>query len=444
MSRMQKGLNKKIVIQISQEKNEPGWMTDFRLKSLEIFESKPMPSWGADLSDLSADDIYFYIKPVVQHQKNWDDVPQDIKNTFDRLGVPQAEKSMLAGVSAQFESEVIYKKLKERWEKKGVVFLDTETALKEYPELFKKYFATIIPPHDNKFAALNSAVWSGGSFVYVPKGVMVDQPLQAYFRINAQSMGQFERTLIIAEPGSFIHYVEGCSAPVYRSNSLHSAVVEIVALPDAHVRYTTIQNWSQNVYNLVTKRAIAHERSTVEWVDGNFGSKVTMKYPCIVLKGQHSKGQIISIAVAGKNQHQDSGGKVIHLASNTSSNIVAKSISKDGGRSSYRGMLKVAKNLTGIVSRVQCDALLFDAASRSDTYPTVDIASSVVDIGHEASVSKISEEQLFYLMSKGLTAQQAQAMIVHGFIDCFVSMLPMEYAVEINRLIELEMENSIG
>jgi Fe-S cluster assembly protein SufB len=441
---MQKGLNKQIVIQISEQKNEPGWMTDFRLKSLEIFEQKPMPSWGPDLSDLSADDIYFYIKPVVQHQKNWDDVPQDIKDTFDRLGVPQAEKSMLAGVSAQFESEVIYKKLKERWEKKGVVFLDTETALKEYPQLFKKYFATIIPPHDNKFAALNSAVWSGGSFVYVPQGVMVDQPLQAYFRINAQSMGQFERTLIIAEPGSFIHYVEGCSAPVYRTNSLHSAVVEIVALPDSHVRYTTIQNWSQNVYNLVTKRAIAHERSTVEWVDGNFGSKVTMKYPCIILKGQHSKGQIISIAVAGKDQQQDSGGKVIHLASNTSSNIVAKSISKDGGRSSYRGLLKVGKSLTGIVSRVQCDALLFDAASRSDTYPTVDIASEFVDIGHEASVSKISDEQLFYLMSKGLTAQQAQAMIVHGFIDCFVSMLPMEYAVEINRLIDLEMTDSIG
>lgn len=316
--------------------------------------------------------------------------------------------------------------------------------MQQYPEIFKKYFASIIPPHDNKFAALNSAVWSGGSFVYVPNGVMVDQPLQAYFRINAQSMGQFERTLIVAEPGSFMHYVEGCSAPVYRSNSLHSAVVEIVALPDSHVRYTTIQNWSQNVYNLVTKRAIAHERSTVEWVDGNFGSKVTMKYPCIVLKGQHSKGQIISIAVAGKNQQQDSGGKIIHLASNTSSNVVAKSISKDGGRSSYRGMLKVGKNLSGIVSRVQCDALLFDDISQSDTYPTVDIASNQVDVGHEASVSKISEEQLFYLMSKGLTTQQAQAMIVHGFIDCFVSMLPMEYAVEINRLIDLEMENSIG
>ncbi len=441
---MQKGLNKKIVTQISQQKNEPGWMTDFRLKSLEIFQQKPMPSWGADLSDLSTDDIFFYIKPVMEKERDWNLVPDDIKSTFEKLGVPQAERSMLAGVSAQFESEVIYKRLKERWEKKGVVFLDTETALREYPELFKKYFATIIPPHDNKFAALNSAVWSGGSFVYVPTGVHVDQPMQAYFRINSQSMGQFERTLIIAEPGSFVHYVEGCSAPVYRSSSLHSAVVEIVALSDAHVRYTTIQNWSNNVYNLVTKRAHAHERSTVEWIDGNFGSKVTMKYPCIVLKGKKSKGQIVSIAVAGKNQHQDSGGKIIHLADDTTSNIVAKSISKDGGRSSYRGLLKVGKNLSGIVSRVQCDALLFDEKSESDTYPIVDIASQDVDIGHEASVSKISDEQLFYLMSKGLSAQQAQAMIVNGFIDCFVSMLPMEYAVEINRLIELEMEGSIG
>lgn len=444
MDRMQKGLNKKIVIQISEQKNEPGWMTDFRLKSLEIFEQKPMPNWGADLSGLSTDDIFFYVKPIMEKERDWDRVPDDIKNTFEKLGVPQAERSMLAGVSAQFESEVIYKRLKQRWEKKGVVFLDTESALKEHPEIFKKYFSTIIPPHDNKFAALNSAVWSGGSFVYIPSGVYVDQPMQAYFRINSQSMGQFERTLIIAEPGSFVHYVEGCSAPVYRSSSLHSAVVEIVALNDAHVRYTTIQNWSNNVYNLVTKRAHAHERSTVEWIDGNFGSKVTMKYPCIVLKGEKSKGQIVSIAVAGKGQHQDSGGKIIHLASDTTSNIVAKSISKDGGRSSYRGLLKVGKNLCGIVSRVQCDALLFDETSRSDTYPVVDIASDNVDIGHEASVSRISDEQLFYLMSKGLSAQQAQAMIVNGFIDCFVSMLPMEYAVEINRLIELEMEGSIG
>lgn len=441
---MQKGLNKDIVIQISEQKNEPGWMTDFRLKALEIFESKPMPSWGADLSDLIQNDIHYYVKPIVSKQKDWDDVPDRIRQTFEKLGVPEAERSMLAGVGAQFESEVIYKRLKEKWNKKGVVFLDTESALKEYPEIFKKYFSTIIPSHDNKFAALNSAVWSGGSFVYVPKGVYIDQPLQAYFRIDSQSMGQFERTLIIAEPGSYIHYVEGCSAPVYRANSLHSAVVEVVALPESHVRYTTIQNWSNNVYNLVTKRAHAHEKSVVEWVDGNFGSKVTMKYPCIVLKGQQSRGQIISIAVAGEGQHQDSGAKVIHLANDTTSNIVAKSISKNGGRSSYRGLLKVGKNLSGIVSRVQCDALLFDEKSRSDTYPTVDIASDHVDIGHEASVSKISDDQLFYLMSKGLTAQEAQAMIVNGFIDCFVSQLPMEYAIEINRLIEHEMEGSIG
>lgn len=444
MNVMQKGLNRNIVIAISEQKNEPGWMTDFRLKSLEIFESKPMPSWGADLSDLIQNDIHYYVKPIVSKQKDWDDVPDGIRQTFEKLGVPEAERSMLAGVGAQFESEVIYKRLKEKWNKKGVVFLDTETALKEYPELFKKYFSTIIPPHDNKFAALNSAVWSGGSFVYVPKGVHIDQPLQAYFRIDSQSMGQFERTLIIAEPGSYIHYVEGCSAPIYRANSLHSAVVEVVALPEAHVRYTTIQNWSNNVYNLVTKRAHAHEKSVVEWVDGNFGSKVTMKYPCIVLKGKQSRGQIISIAVAGAGQHQDSGAKVIHLADDTTSNVVAKSISKNGGRSSYRGLLKVAKNLKGVVSRVQCDALLFDEKSRSDTYPTVDIACDHVDIGHEATVSRISDEQLFYLMSKGLTAQQAQAMIVNGFIDCFVSQLPMEYAIEINRLIEHEMEGSIG
>jgi len=441
---MQKGLNRKIVIDISERKNEPGWMTDFRLKSLELFEQKPMPNWGGDLSQLSIDDIYYYIKPVSKKQRDWEQVPENIKRTFEKLGVPQAERSMLAGVGAQFDSEVIYKRLKEKWEKKGVVFLDTDSAIHEYPEIVKKYFGKIIPPHDNKFAALNSAVWSGGSFVYIPSGVYVDKPLQAYFRINTEQMGQFERTLIVAEPNSFIHYVEGCSAPVYRSSSLHSAVVEVVALQGSHVRYTTIQNWSSNVYNLVTKRAHAYANSTVEWVDGNFGSKVTMKYPCIVLKGEKSKGQIISIAVAGKDQHQDSGGKIIHLANNTTSNIVAKSISKDGGRSSYRGLLKVAKNLSGIVSRVQCDALLFDEASRSDTYPTVDIGSEDVDIGHEASVSKISDEQLFYLMSKGLSAQQAQAMIVNGFIDCFVSQLPMEYAVEINRLIELEMENSIG
>ena len=444
MEYMKKGLNEQIVIEISQRKNEPGWMTDFRLKSLKIFETKAMPSWGASLSNFSTNDLYFFVKPNIEKQTNWDDVPQDIKETFDKLGVPQAERSMLAGVSAQLESEIIYKRLKESWAKKGVVFLDTESALKEYPEIFKKYFSTVILPSDNKFAALNSAVWSGGSFVYVPSGVQIDQPLQAYFRINTSSMGQFERTLIIAEPGSYLHYVEGCSALVHRSYSLHSAVVEIVALDRAHIRYTTIQNWSKNVYNLVTKRAIAHEQSIVEWVDGNFGSKVTMKYPSIILKGQGSRGQIISMAVASKGQHQDSGGKIIHLADHTSSHILAKSISQSGGRSSYRGLLKVGKNLSGIVSRVQCDGLLLDEHSVCDTYPMIDVASDQVDVGHEASVSRINDEQLFYLMTKGLSMQQAQAMIVNGFIDCFVSKLPMEYAVEINRLIELELNGLIG
>ncbi|MGZ6250631.1 MAG: Fe-S cluster assembly protein SufB [Candidatus Chromulinivorax sp.] len=442
--RVKKGLNREIVCQISERKNEPGWMTDFRLKALDIFEKKPMPSWGPDLSDLNHHDIYYYVQAIEGRHASWDDVPQDIKDTFEKLGIPQAERSMLAGVGAQFESEIIYKRLQEKWAQKGVVFLDTNSGLSDYPELFKKYFASVIPAHDNKFAALNSAVWSGGSFIYVPAGVQLDLPLQAYFRIESETMGQFERTLIIAEPGSYIHYVEGCSAPVSRNNSLHSAVVELIALPGAHIRYTTIQNWSNNVYNLVTKRAIAHENATVDWIDGNFGSKVTMKYPCIILKGQKSKGQIISIAVAGKGQHQDAGGKIIHAASNTTSNVVSKSISKDGGQSSYRGLLKVLPNLQGVVARVQCDALLLDEQSRTDTYPTISVKSDQVDIGHEASVSKVNDEQLAYLMSRGLPAQAAQALIVNGFIDCFVQQLPMEYAVEINRLIALEMEDSIG
>lgn len=440
----EKGLNKKIVTDISERKNEPSWMLDYRLKALEIFEKKPMPTWGADLSHLDHHDIHYYVQSVQGKHSSWDNVPDDIKKTFETLGIPQAEREMLAGVGAQFESEVIYKRLKDRWAQKGVVFLDTDSGLKEYPELFKKYFATVIPAHDNKFSALNSAVWSGGSFVYVPTGVKIDLPLQAYFRIESSQMGQFERTLIIAEPGSSIHYVEGCSAPVSRNNSLHSAVVELIALPGSHIRYTTIQNWSNNVYNLVTKRAIAHERASVDWIDGNFGSKVTMKYPCIILKGEHSKGQIVSIAIAGKDQQLDAGGKIIHCASNTSSNIVSKSISKDGGRTTYRGLLKVIAGLNNIVSRVQCDALLMDRLSRTDTYPTVDIKSDQVDIGHEASVSTINDEQLFYLMSRGLSAQESQAMIVNGFIDCFVKELPMEYAVEINRLIKMEMEDSIG
>lgn len=442
--KVKKGLNRTVVMQISEQKNEPGWMTDFRLHALEIFEKKPMPSWGADLSGLAIDDIYYYIKPFEGQHRTWDDVPEATKKIFNKLGIPQAERQLLAGVGAQYESEVIYKSLKEEWQKKGVIFCDMSTALNEHSILLKKYFATIIPPHDNKFAALNSAVWSGGSFVYVPKGVHIDLPLQAYFRINTQSMGQFERTLIIAEPGSFVHYIEGCSAPVYRKNSLHSAVVEIVALDNAHVRYTTIQNWSQNVYNLVTKRAMAHAYARIEWVDGNFGSKVTMKYPSIILKGEHACGQIISLAVASKGQQQDSGGKVIHLAPYTTSTVIAKSISKEGGRSSYRGLLKVAKGAQYAKSRVQCDALIFDKESRTDTYPTVDVNESLVDIGHEASVSKISEDQLFYLQSRGLKPAEATALIVNGFIDCFVKELPMEYAVEINRLIAHEMEGSVG
>jgi len=439
-----KGLNRQLVEQISAQKHEPSWMTEFRLKALAIFETKPMPTWGADLSALAMDDIHYYVKPIDGQHRTWLDVPASIKTTFDALGIPQAERELLAGVGAQYESEVIYKSLKEEWRQKGVLFLDMDSGLRDYPDIVKQYFASIIPAHDNKFAALNSAVWSGGSFVYVPAGVHITMPLQAYFRINTQSMGQFERTLIIAEPGSFVHYVEGCSAPVYRKSSLHSAVVEIVALDNAHVRYTTIQNWSQNVYNLVTKRAVAHKHARVEWIDGNFGSKVTMKYPAIILKGEYASGQIISLAVAGNGQQQDSGGKVIHLAPHTTSTITAKSISQRGGRSSYRGLLKVVKGATHARSRVQCDALIFDKQSRTDTYPTVEVREPLADVGHEASVSKISEEQLFYLASRGLPAAQATALIVNGFIDCFVKELPMEYAVEINRLIAHEMEGSVG
>ncbi len=442
--RTKKGLNREIVIQISEQKNEPGWMIDFRLRALKFFEQKPMPTWGADLSGLDPHDIYYYVKPIEHQQTSWDDIPDKIKTTFEKLGIPQAEQKFLAGVGVQYESEIVYKRLKEKWQKKGVLFLDTSTGLRDYESMFKKYFATVIPSHDNKFAALNSAVWSGGSFVFVPKGVHIDMPLQAYFRINSASMGQFERTLIIAEPGSSVHYVEGCSAPLYRKNSLHSAVVELIALPGAHIRYTTIQNWSTNVYNLVTKRAVAYKNACVEWVDGNFGSKVTMKYPCVVLKEPGAKGLIISIAVAGKNQHQDAGGKIIHLAPHTTSNIVSKSISKDGGRSSYRGLLKVINGAHGVKSKVQCDALILDDHSRSDAYPTIDVREDRVDIGHEASVSKINDEQLFYLQSRGLSEQTARAMIVNGFIDAFVKELPMEYAVEINRLISMEMEGSIG
>lgn len=439
-----KGLSAATLEIIGDHKNEPIWMREFRARALATFERMPQPQWGADLSELNHHDIHYYVKPVADTRTSWDDVPASMKHTFEKLGVPQAEQAYLAGVGAQLESELIYKKLKHEWECQGVIFCDITQALVRCPDLVRQHFATVVPAHDNKYAALNSAVWSGGSFVYVPKGVRIDLPLQAYFRMNQKEMGQFERTLIIADEGSFVHYVEGCSAPVYRTSSLHSAVVEIIALKGAHVRYTTIQNWSSNVYNLVTKRAVAYQDAKVEWIDGNFGSKVTMKYPAIILKEPGAKGHVTSIAIAGKGQQQDTGAKMIHLAPHTSSTVVAKSISKDGGRSSYRGLLKVIKGAHNVTARVQCDALLLDEYSRSDTYPTVDVRERMVDIGHEASVSKISEEQLLYAMSRGLTQAQASTLIVNGFIDSFVEYLPMEYAVEINRLIALEMENSIG
>jgi len=439
-----KGLGKQIVRQISEQKNEPGWMTDFRLQSLALFEKMPMPAWGPDVSPLDPDDIHFYIKPTEKLQNSWDDIPEKIKRTFEAIGVPQAEKKFLAGVGAQYESEMIYKNLRERWANEGVIFIDTSEGLKKYPKLFKQYFGSVVRPDDNKFAALNSAVWSGGSFIIVPKGVHIDMPLQAYFRIDSSQMGQFERTLIIAEPGSYLHYVEGCSAPVYKSNSLHSAVVEVIALEGAHIRYTTIQNWSENIYNLVTKRAMAYKNATVEWVDGNFGSKVTMKYPSIILQEPGAKGQVISIAVANKGQHIDSGAKVIHCASQTSSSIVSKSVSKDGGISSFRGLVKVDLGAKGVKANMSCDALLLDDISRSDTYPTVIVKEREVDVGHEASVSKLDDEKLFYLMSRGFSQEKARAMIVNGFIDAFVKELPMEYAIEINRLIAADMEGSIG
>lgn len=437
-------MNKQIVAEISEQKNEPQWMLDFRLHALDMFEKKPMPNWGADLSALDVDNLYYYLKPQVSIQRSWDDVPENIKTTFQKLGIPQAEQKILAGVGAQFDSEIIYESLKEQWREQGVIFCSMDQAVKQYPDLVQQYFATVVPAHDNKFAALNSAAWSGGSFVYVPESVRINMPLQAYFRIDAQTFGQFERTLIIAQPGSFVNYVEGCSAPVYVRSSLHAAVVELIALPGSHIRYTTIQNWAGNVYNLVTKRALAKRNARVEWIDGNFGSKVTMKYPSIILQEEGAQGQIISIALAGKGQHQDAGAKVIHLAPRTTSHIIAKSINKDGGRSSYRGLLKVARGAHNVKSQMRCDALLLDEFSRSDAYPTVDISEQQVDVGHEASVSKISDEQLFYLRSRGLTEQQAGALIVNGFIDAFVSQLPMEYAVEINRLIAMHMEGSIG
>jgi len=439
-----RGLDHSVIDEISDQKNEPAWMREFRHQALDIFLSKPMPTWGADLSGIDFDEIFYYLRPSSGSEKSWDDVPENIKNTFERLGIPEAERKFLAGVGAQYDSEVVYHSLRQEWEKLGVIFLDMDTGLREHEDLVREYFATIIPASDNKFAALNSAVWSGGSFVYVPKGVHVDIPLQAYFRINAQNMGQFERTLIIVEEGASMHYVEGCTAPVYSSNSLHSAVVEIIVKKNARCRYTTIQNWSTDVYNLVTKRTVAYEGATMEWIDGNLGSKVTMKYPAVYMMGPRAHGEILSIAFAGKGQHQDAGGKVVHGAPYTSSKIVSKSISKDGGRASYRGLLKVAKGAHHSKSNVVCDALLLDEASRSDTYPYIEIEEDNVSVGHEASVSKIGEEQLFYLMSRGIGVDEAAAMIVGGFIEPLVKELPMEYAVEMNRLIQLQMEGSIG
>src|SRR5919204_116647 len=424
-----RGLNPEVVKEISWMKNEPEWMTKFRLRSLNIFEKKEMPNWGADLSKIDFQNIYYYLKSTEKQGKTWDDVPADIKNTFDRLGVPQAERKFLAGVAAQYESEVVYHSLHKELESKGVIFLDTDTALRQHPDLFKQYFGTVIPPADNKLAALNSAVWSGGSFIYVPKGVKVEIPLQAYFRINAENMGQFERTLIIVDEGSYVHYVEGCTAPIYTTDSLHSAVVEIIVNKDARCRYTTIQNWSTNVYNLVTKRAVAYEGATMEWVDGNLGSQLTMKYPAIWLLGERAHGEVLSIAFAGKGQHQDAGGKVHHYAPRTSSVITSKSISKNGGRAGYRGLLEVAKGAEGAKSKVVCDALILDEESRSDTYPYIRIDESNVDVGHEATVSKIGEEQLFYLMSRGLSEAEASAMVVSGFVEPITKELPHENAV---------------
>ncbi len=441
-----RGVNHEVVEMISQMKKEPRWMADLRHHALDVFLSKPTPQWGNTklLNEILYDNIYYFMKPIEKQGQSWDDVPEYIKNTFDKLGIPEAEKNFLGGVSAQYESEVVYHSMRQEWKDQGVVFLDMDAGLREYEDIVKKYFGTVIPMNDNKFAALNSAVWSGGSFIYVPPGVNVTVPLQAYFRINAENMGQFERTLIIADKGSRVHYIEGCTAPVYSTDSLHSAVVELIALDDAYIRYTTIQNWARNIYNLVTKRASAYKNATVEWVDGNLGSRLTMKYPCIQLLGEGAKGEILSVAFSGQDQHQDAGAKVIHAAPRTSSRITSKSISKDNGRASYRGLVKVHKNAADSKVSVECDALLIGADARSDTYPTMEIDHDQVKIEHEARVSKVAEEQLFYLTSRGLTEDDARLLIVNGFMEPFTKELPMEYAVELNRLIELEMEGSIG
>ncbi|HET8526837.1 MAG TPA: Fe-S cluster assembly protein SufB [Actinomycetota bacterium] len=439
-----RGLSPAVVEEISALKSEPDWMRKFRLKALKHFERRPMPWWGADLSDIDFENIYYFIRSTEKQAKNWDELPEDIKGTWDKLGIPEAEKKYLGGVSAQYESEVVYHKIKKELDDIGVLFTDMDSALRDYPDLVKEYFGTLIPPNDNKFAALNSAVWSGGSFIYVPPGVHVDIPLQAYFRINAENMGQFERTLIIADEGSYVHYVEGCSAPIYSTDSLHSAVVEIVAKKGARVRYTTIQNWSTNVYNLVTKRAAAYEDAVMEWIDGNIGSKVTMKYPSIYLLGKGARGEVLSVAYAGKGMHTDAGGKAIHAAPYTTSVLTSKSVSKDGGRTGYRGLVRVEPGADHAKSNVRCDALILDEESRSDTYPYVEVEEETAQLGHEASVSRIGEDQLFYLMSRGLSEAEASAMIVNGFIEPITRELPREYAVELNRLIELQMEGAIG
>ncbi|MDG6933291.1 MAG: Fe-S cluster assembly protein SufB [Nitrososphaerota archaeon] len=438
------GLNENVVIEISRLKNEPSWMTDFRLKAYKHFLQRPLPMWGADLTKIEFDKIRYYLKSTVGQAKSWEDLPPEIKETFDRLGVPEAERKFLGGVGAMYESEVVYHRMREDLEKQGVIFADMDTGVREYPEIVRKYFGTVIPSNDNKFAALNSAVWSGGSFIYVPAGVKVEQPLHAYFRINASNMGQFERTLIIADEGADVHYVEGCTAPVYSSDSLHAAVVELVALKDAHIRYTTIQNWSKDVYNLVTKRAFAYENARVEWIDGNMGSKVTMKYPAVHLKGRGARAEVLSVALAGAGQHIDAGSKILHLAPDTSSRIISKSISKDGGRATYRGQLLIAKGARHVKSSVKCDALILDEKSRSDTYPYNVVNEDDAVLTHEATVGKIGEDQLFYLMSRGLTEEEALNAVVMGFLEPFTKSLPLIYAIELNRLIGLEMTGAVG
>ncbi len=441
----QRGLNEAVVRDISAKKNEPEWMLDTRLKGLRLFGRKPLPAWGADLTGIDFDNIKYFVRSTEKQATSWEDLPEDIKNTYDRLGIPDAEKKRLvAGVAAQYESEVVYHKINEELERQGVIFLDTDTGLKEHPELFAEYFATVIPVGDNKFASLNTAVWSGGSFIYVPPGVHVSIPLQAYFRINTENMGQFERTLIIVDEGAYVHYVEGCTAPIYKSDSLHSAVVEIIVKKNARCRYTTIQNWSNNVYNLVTKRATVETGGTMEWVDGNIGSKVTMKYPAVWLMGEHARGETLSIAFAGEGQHQDTGSKMVHAAPHTSSSIISKSVSRGGGRTSYRGLVQVDAGSHHSASSVKCDALLVDTISRSDTYPYVDVRTDDVSMAHEATVSKVSDDQLFYLMSRGMEEDEAMAMIVRGFVEPIARELPMEYALELNRLIELQMEGAVG